>query len=253
MNTIWINALLSTLIVSLISFVGIFILFFKTGRLQQVLTELICFSIGAMLGNAFFHLIPESYFHIGSAELTSWLILVGFLVFFIVEHFLHAHHDTSNLQESPIKPFGYLSLYANSIHNLTDGILIGAAWMFNNDVGLATTFAVIFHEIPHEIGDFGILIRAGFTNKKAIWLNFLVACTAIVGTLITLWIGKSVEHLSTYILPIAAGGFIYLAAANLLPEVLKESTKKNLWIHLLFILLGLFLMYFFSVHGGHQH
>ncbi len=262
-NNIVLYALLSTLVVSLLSFIGAFLFFIKPKTLHHILPLLICFSIGALLGNAFFHLIPESYFHIPSAHLTSWLILAGFLLFFIIDQILHNHAGShtytvphtihTDSHANRIRPYGYLSLYADGIHNFTDGILIGAAWMFTPELGLATTLAVIMHEIPQEVSDIGILIRAGFTRRKALFFNFIIACTAILGTAVTLWVGHRIGHFSTYILPVAAGGFIYLAVGSLLPEILKETTKRGLWLHLAVILSGLGLMYYLSLHSGHHH
>jgi len=253
MDKVWLYALVSTLIVSLISLIGVFLLSFKTKQLHRILILLVCFSIGALLGNTFFDLLPEAYIHIPNAKITGWLILGGFLVFFVLEQFLHIYMHKRKDGIETIKTYGYLSLYADSIHNFTDGVLIGAAWMFTPEIGFATTLAIVLHEIPQEISDFGVLLQAGFSKRKALLNNFYVACTAVLGTIITLWIGEKVEQLSIYILPIAAGGFIYLACSSLLPEILKETTKKNFWIHLLFILSGLALMYYFSTHGGHQH
>lgn len=253
MEMTWLYALVSTLIVSLISLTGVFLLSFKTQQLHRVLILLVCFSIGAMLGNSFFELLPESFLHNPDTTLTGWLVMAGFLVFFILEQFLHVHQHTNFDQQKSVKTYGYLSLYADSIHNITDGILIGAAWMFTPEIGIATTAAILLHEIPQEISDFGILLQAGFSKRKALLFNFYAACTAILGTVVTLLVGEKVEHLSIYILPVAAGGFIYLAAASLLPEILKETNKRNFLVHLSFILLGLVFMYLFSIHGGHQH
>ncbi|MFV0472319.1 MAG: ZIP family metal transporter [Paludibacteraceae bacterium] len=252
MDNIWLYALISTIVVSATSLVGIFLLSFKAKQLDRILIVLISFSAGAMLGNAFFHLLPESYENI-KATFTSWLAIGGFLLFFVMERLLHIHISATKSDAKSIKSFGYISLYADSLHNFTDGILIGAAWMFNAEVGLATTIAVILHEIPQEIGDFSILIRAGFSRGKALKFNFLSASTAILGTMLTLWAGKSVSHFSEYILPVAAGGFIFLATNSLLPEIVRETNKKNYWLHLLFILLGLALMYYFSLQGEHVH
>ncbi|MGC3977217.1 MAG: ZIP family metal transporter [Paludibacteraceae bacterium] len=228
MDEIWLYALISTLIVSGISLVGVFLLSLKTGSLNKLLVILMCFSAGAMLGNSLFHLLPESYAHLHPAHLTAWLTIAGFFVFFVMEKLLHSYSFKDKTHSQKVKSYGYLSLYADSLHNFTDGILIGAAWMVNYEVGIATTVAVVLHEIPQEIGDFGILIRAGFSRGKAIWFNFLAACTAILGTILTLWAGKSVEHFSDYVLPVAAGGFIYLATNGLFPEIFKENNEKEL-------------------------
>lgn len=252
MSSTWIFALLSTLIVSLISFSGVFMLSLKEDKLRKILIYLICFAVGALLGNTFFHLLPEAYFHIPNANLAAWICIGGFLSFFLIDQSLHTHTKSKDKKDE-IKSYGYLSLYTDGLHNFTDGILIGAAWLFTPELGLATTIAIVLHEIPQEISDFGILLRAGFSRKRALMYNFIAACTAILGTLLTLMLGEHIQHLSVYILPIAAGGFIYLAAVSLLPEVLKEASKKNLIFHLFVILIGVVLMYYFSLHGGHSH
>ncbi len=253
MDKIWLYALVSTFVVSAISLIGVSLFALKSDKLQKILLLLVSFSVGALLGNSFFHLIPESYFHIENAKMTSWLILGGFMLFFIIEQLLHTHQTDHLTDSTKVKPYGYLSLYADGIHNFTDGILIGAAWMFSPELGLATTITVILHEIPQEISDFGILLKAGFSKKKAILYNFIVATTAILGTILALWLGHEVEHFSIYVLPVAAGGFVYLASTSLLPEVLR-NTKKGNWIYYsFFVLMGLGLMYYFSLSGGHQH
>lgn len=254
MDKVWIYALLSTLVVSAISLIGVVFFAVKSNYLQKILLLPICFSVGALLGNSFFHLIPESYSHIESAHTTSWLIVGGFMLFFLLEQLLHTHQSAPDSHHTARpKPYGYLSLYADGIHNFTDGILIGAAWMFSSEMGVATTMAVILHEIPQEVSDFGILLKAGFSKRRALLYNFLASSTAILGTLVALWLGSRVERFSMYILPLAAGGFLYLAVASLLPEVLRQTTKRNWLLHILFILLGVALMYYFSLHGGHQH
>jgi zinc and cadmium transporter len=252
MNTIWINALLSTLLVSLISITGIFFLVFKSNRLQNTVFILVSLAVGALLGNTFFHLIPESFESIDNEMLVAFLILAGILVFFIMEKFLHWHHshDVEHMEHHP-KSYGYISLFADGIHNFTDGILIAAGWMAGPEIGIATTLAVVIHEIPQEISDFGILLNAGFTARKALWLNFYAALTAILGTAITLIIGTSVESLSRWVLPIAAGGFIYLAGTDLMPELNKELSWRKSLIQLMMIIAGLLLMYLVS--GGHEH
>lgn len=242
-------AILSALFVSALSLIGIFILYFKSDKLDSILNLLIYFAIGTLLGNAFFQLIPEAFFHMGSASITSWLILGGFFMFFIMEQLLHISHK----KKKTIKPYGYLSLYADGIHNFVDGILIGATWMFSPELGIATTLGIILHEIPQEISDFGILLRAGFNKRKALLFNFISACTAILGTAIALWIGTQVSLFSIYMLPIAAGGFIYLATCCLIPEVIRNVTKKNLVLNIIFILLGLTFIYCIGLQNGHIH
>lgn len=245
-------ALISTLVVSLTAFIGILLLLLKTNYIQKILNVLVAFSVGTLMGNAFFHLIPESYFHISSPHTVSWSIIVGFLIFFVLEQLIHTL-SAHTVKEEQKATYGYLSLYADGIHNFMDGMLIGAAWMFSPELGWVTTITVLFHEIPQEISDFGILIKAGFTKRKALLFNFLAALTAILGTLLSIWLGNTTQAFSTHILPIIAGGFIYLSATSLLPELLKETNKKRIVIYLLSMLLGLGMMFYFSIMGGHQH
>ena len=252
MTNVWINAIVSTLVVSLISITGIFFLALKTDKLQKIVFVLVSIAVGALLGNVFFHLIPESFETIENKGLIDILALTGILSFFIMEKFLHWHHghDVGHLDHHP-KSYGYISLMADGLHNFTDGILIAAGWMAGPEIGIATTITVVLHEIPQEISDFGILIHAGFTAKKALWLNFYAALAAVLGTVITLMIGTKVESLSHWVLPVAAGGFIYLAGTDLMPELNKDRSSRNSLIQLMMIIAGLALMYFFS--GGHSH
>jgi len=252
MNSIWINSIISTVAVSLISIIGIFFLVLKTNKLQNIVFILVSIAVGALLGNTFFHLIPESFETIENKGEIAILILTGILAFFVMEKFLHWHHghDVEHIDQHP-KSYGYISLFADGLHNFTDGILIAAGWMAGPEIGLATTMSVVIHEIPQEISDFGILIKAGFTSGRALWLNFYAALTAVLGTVITLLIGTRIESLSVWILPVAAGGFIYLAGTDLMPELNKDRSMRNSLIQLLMIITGLALMYLVS--GGHEH
>ena len=252
MDKTWLLALLCAVGVSVISFAGVFLLSVKRQALNKVLLLLVSFAVGALLGNSFFHLLPEAYFHLPSVSHTAWICIAGFLVFFVIEQFLHVHSHGKG-EGGQVKNYGYLSLYADGIHNFTDGILIAVAWMSSPEMGMATTIAIVLHEIPQEISDFGVLLKAGFTRKKALLYNFYSACTAVLGTVLTLWAGEQIDHWSVYVLPFAAGGFIYLGAASLLPEILKETNKRNYWLYMLCILLGVFVMYYFSATGGHSH
>lgn len=252
MDKTWLFALLSTVFVSLLSFIGVFLLSFQQDKLKKILILLMCFAVGVLLGNSFFHLLPESYFHIHETSYVAWACIGGFLIFFFIEQILHirTHQNKGNTN---IKSYGYLNLYADGVHNFVDGILIAVTWLYTPELGIATTLTIILHEIPQEISDFGVLLQAGFSRKKALLYNFISACSAILGTVVTLLIGEKIEHFSTYLLPFAAGGFIYLAASSLLPEIVKLSNKRNYWLYIICIVLGILLMYFFSATGGHSH
>lgn len=258
MSEIWIYAIASTLFISLLSFSGVVFLAFQPKVLKQILFVLISFAVGALFGNAFFLLVPESFYHIPNDKLTGILVISGLLFMFILEKFIHWRHNHSiddtieNHSEKPA-PLGYISLVTDGLHNFTDGVLIAAAWMVSPEIGAATTVTVMLHEIPQEISDFGVLIHAGFSRKKALLLNFLSACMAVLGGITMLVVGHFTEVATFYILPVAAGGFIYLAGTDLLPELHREkSTKKNL-IQFAAIIAGLVLMFFISANHSHGH
>ncbi len=252
MIPVWLYALASTLLVSLVSLTGIAFLLLKPEKLRNTVFILVSLAVGALLGNVFFHLVPESYESISGEKNVALLITGGILLFFVMEKFLHWHHghDVDQLEEHP-RSFGYVSLLADGLHNFTDGILIAAGWMAGPETGIATTLTVLIHEIPQEISDFGILVHAGFSWKKALLLNFYVALTAILGTGVTLLAGSALHGLQNYILPLAAGGFIYLAATDLIPELHKERSLRKSALQLVMILAGLLLIALAG--GGHSH
>lgn len=255
MNYNYIYAIVSVLIVSLVSFVGIAFLSIKTEKLNKWVHNIVSFAVGAILGNAFLHLLPEAYNFPTSATFTSFLIFGGILIMFLMEKVFHwdHNHDLHDHTHSNIKSFGYVSLVTDAIHNLSDGLLIGAAWLINAEVGLAVTLAIVIHEIPQEISDFSILLHAGFSRKKALLVNFLSACSAIVGTIIALFLGSKSEAATYVILPLAAGGFIYLAGSDLIPELQKTNSTKSTFQQVLLIISGFLLIYFTTSSHGHAH
>ena len=222
MAIIYVYAFTSVIVVSLVSFVGIFMLSLQEEKLRKYIFIFISLAVGALLGDAFIHLIPESFEKSENTALTSISIILGILIFFILEKFLHWHHHGNDTEEDHIHPVGKLVLFSDGIHNFIDGIIIGASFLISVPVGLATTLAVILHEIPQEIGDFAVLLHAGYTKMRALWLNFLSALLSIVGVLFVLVLGKE-QSVILSILPIAAGGFIYIAVADLIPELQKTK------------------------------
>jgi len=203
---------------------------------------LVSLSAGTMLGGAFIHILPEAI-EKGDNKLFIWLlVLFGIIIFFVLEkiiHWRHCHIETSIHHPHPM---GIMNLIGDGLHNFIDGLVIGSSYLISFELGLATTVAIISHEIPQEIGDFGVLIYAGYTKNKALLYNFLSATIAIAGTIIALLIGNILEDLSIYILPIAAGSFIYVAVADLIPELKKESKAIGSIIQLICILIGIALM-----------
>ena len=232
--------LLATFIVSLISFVGVITLALKDKILNKILLILIGLSAGALMGGAFLHLLPESVENSKGLDVYL-LVLVGFILFFLIEKVLHWRHCHKG--ECDVHTFRYMNLIGDSIHNFIDGLIMAASFVLSIPLGITTTIAIATHEIPQEIGDFGVLIYGGFSKKKAILLNFLIALTAVLGGIIGYFISNQIENIVIYILPFAAGGFIYIAATDLVPEIRKELDMKKYMVTLFVFICGILLMW----------
>ena len=234
----WILA--STFLVSLISLVGIFTLAIKDNLLHKILFCLIGFSAGALIGSAFLHILPECLENNKSTTVFSYLIL-GIIIFFIMERFLHWRHCH---EEGVCKThaFTYLTLVGDGFHNFIDGMVIAASFVVSFQLGAVTTLAIILHEIPQELSDFAILVYGGFTKKKALLFNFASALTAMVGALAGYFINDYIQGFSNFILPLTAGGFIYIATSDLIPELHKENDLKRSMAAFSAFLLGIIFM-----------
>ncbi len=239
MTIIYLYTFASVIIISLISFVGIFTLSLKEEILRKYIFIFISIAVGALLGDALIHLIPEALENSTNTTLTSILVIVGILFFFVLEKFLHWHHHG---EDNHIHPVGKLVLFSDGIHNFMDGIIIGASFLLSVPVGIATSLAVILHEIPQEIGDFAVLLHSGYTKKRALWLNFLSALTAVAGAGTLFIIGGVAELSSSWFLPVAAGGFIYIAVADLIPELHKTKEVSYSVLQILAVMAGVFAM-----------
>jgi zinc and cadmium transporter len=198
---------------------------------------MISFSAGGLFGDAFLHLLPEIVELHGFSLTISLSLLLGIIFSFVVEkiiHWRHCHHPTT---EDHPHPFAKMNLVGDTVHNFIDGIIIAGSYLVSIPVGIATTIAVVFHEIPQEIGDFGVLLYGGYTKNKALFVNFLTALAAILGAVIALVLSSSVEQLAMFIVPFAAGNFIYIAGADLIPEIHKEvELSKSIMQGITFIL-----------------
>ncbi len=234
-------ALISVLIISLISFVGALTLVLKRELLNRSIFILVSLAVGALLGDVFVHIIPEAYESMSDTRLISFLIIGGILTFFILEKVLHWHHHTFEHAEDHEHPIGKMVLLGDSVHNFIDGLLIASSYMISVEVGVATTVAVILHEIPQEIGNFGVLMHAGYKTGKALWYNFLSALTSIIGAVVALVFGSMTEMFALWLLPVTAGGFIYIALSDLIPELHKDRTEQGL-VQVVAIIVGVFSM-----------
>ena len=242
MVSIWFYTLVSVFIVSLISFVGILTLSIKAKKLQTILIYFIAFSAGALFGDAFIHLLPEIVEEHGFTLMISLLILIGIVIFFFIEKIILWNHCHIPISDNHAHPFAIMNLVGDGVHNFLDGLIIGASYLINIPIGLATTIAVALHEIPQEIGDFGVLIHGGFTKGKALLLNFVTALTAVLGAVVALIASNYIENIELYLIPIAVGGFIYIAGSDLIPELHKEFETKKAILQILAFILGIAVM-----------
>lgn len=239
--------ILAAFLVSMGSLIGIFTLSLKTERLSKILLLFVSLSAGAFLGGAFFHLLPEASIYF-EPELLFSLVLAAFIVFFLIEKILHWRHCHQG-GSCDIHTFGYMNLIGDSIHNLIDGFILAAAFLTSVPLGIVTMIAIALHEIPQEISDFGVLLYAGFSKKKALVLNFLVALMVVVGSVVGYFLSFITESFVPFLLPVAAGGFLYIAASDLMPEIRKESNLKKSMVSFGVFLLGVLIMFSLTLLG----
>lgn len=220
---VWLYSLVSVILVSLISLVGVLTFSLKEDYLKKILLYLVSFSAGGLFGDVFIHLIPEVTEDFGFGIYGSLFILIGITFTFIIEKFLQWRHCHIPTAHDHLHSFAYMNLFGDAIHNFIDGLIIGGSYFVNISLGVATTLVVIFHEIPQEIGDFGVLIYGGFNKSRALFFNFLTALTAILGVIISLTLCSLLQDMNQYILLFSAGNFIYIAGSDLIPELRKEE------------------------------
>lgn len=235
-----------TFLVSLVSFVGVFTLSLKEKILEKVLFYLIALSIGGLMGGAFLHLLPEAAEKFDNGDVFLYT-LAGFFLFFIIEKVIHWRHCHEG--HCPIHTFAYMNLIGDGIHNFIDGLIMAAAFIASPGLGVASTFAIFLHEIPQEIGDFGVLVYGGFSRKKALIFNFLTALTAILGGVLGFYLFSFIDVASKFLLAFAAGGFLYIAATDLIPEIRKENNVKKSFLNFGIIFFGVLIMYFLKLLG----
>lgn len=219
----------ATLIDSFVGLVGVFSLFTSEATLKKTIKTLVAFSAGALLGGAFFHLLSEAIEKMPVLQVFS-ITLVGFLAFFILEEYLHWHQ----CEECDIHPYSYLIIIGDSVHNLLDGLVIAGTFMVSIHLGVITTILLIAHEVPQELGVFSILVSGGFNKSKALLYSFLAQCTCILGGICGYLFFSRMEIFSLFIIPFTAGGFIYIAAADLIPGMHKtegfEKITSFIWL-----------------------
>ena len=265
----WAAALLSVLLLSLVSLAGVFTLSLGRARLERVIFLLVAFAVGAMLGGALLHLIPESYETLGGGPRTGALVLSGVLAFFVLEKFLHWRHQHGAPEElegatghshglaahshgghshgahgESEAPFALINLVGTVAHNAIDGAIVAAAYLVSIQTGVVTTLAVMLHEIPQEIGNFGVLVYGGYSPRKALLYNFGAGLVGVASAALVLAIGGQVQELADWLLPITAGAFLYIAGSDLIPELNRRHSypAHKAISQLLMMLLGVAVM-----------
>src|SRR3989344_1556427 len=226
MDTIAVYTITSVIAISMISFLGAVALAVHSSFGKSALHFMVSFAAGALLGDVFIHLLPELAEEGVFDFKISLIILASIIGFFVLEKFLHLHHHHGETQESehPHHPVAYLNLIGDGLHNLIDGMIIAGAYLIDIKLGLATTVAVILHEIPQEVGDFGVLIYGGLGRNRALFYNFLSALMAIFGVIIALTFGNT-ENFADILVAIGIGSFLYISVADLIPEIHKSKTN----------------------------
>jgi Predicted divalent heavy-metal cations transporter len=240
---------------------GAFLLLPEQHR-QQVLPHGISFAIGALLTGAFCGLIPHAFEDVAADEIPmlSSTILAGILLFFILEKLLvwrhcHSHaceahgedshddqHDHKTHNDHGRRVAGMFIILGDSIHNFVDGVLIGAAFLTDVQLGIVTSLAVAAHEIPQEVGDFAILLHSGYTRVKALLYNVLASLATVIGGMLAYFSLGDLHHILPYFLTLAASSFIYIAVADLIPSLHHKTDLKTSLQQISFILAGVLLI-----------
>lgn len=233
----WIFA--ATILDGLLGLVGIFSLWMSKKNLEKILFALVAFSAGALLSGAFFHLLAEAIVPLGTTSAFVF-VFAGFILFFVIERLLHWHHCHEGVCET--HPVTYLVLFGDGIHNFIDGLVIAASFLVSIEFGAITTILIISHEVPQELGNFGVLVFGGFSRMKAVLFSFASQLTCIAGGLIGFFFAAQAGF-TVFLLPFAAGGFIYIAASDLVPELHKETDTKKLVASFAFFIIGIVFLY----------
>lgn len=228
-------AIISGAIISLVSFAGLVLLFLKKGLQQKLLLSLVGLSAGILTGAAFFHILPEVIGRLDAIRLFVY-VSFGIITFFVLERFLFWHHCHDEHGDCEVHSFTYMSLVGGGFHVLIDGIVIGTAFSVNTQLGFVTLFVIVSHQFPQELGDFATLVHGGFSKGKAFFYNFLSSLTGIIGAIIGVLFAAKIGSFTNVLLPFAAGGFLYIAMSDLIPQLHNErNISKSIFNILLFV------------------
>lgn len=226
-SSVWGGTLVAVLAVSLISLVGVLGLVAREAFLRRVLPFLVSFAVGALLGDALFHILPELAEEGGLTTGISTAVVASIVFFFVLEKFIHLHHQLDSPAHGHIHPVALNNLLGDGIHNFVDGAIVAGAFLVDARLGIATTAAVALHEIPQEVGDLGVLVHAGLTPRRAVVFNLASALTAVLGAVLTLALEGAFGGLERPLLAMSAGAFIYIAGADLIPELHRATDVRT--------------------------
>jgi zinc and cadmium transporter len=223
-------ALAAGMAVSAVAFSGAFVLWLSPARVERLVPGLVALAVGVLLGDAFIHLIPDALARRGDAGEVCLAVLGGLFLFFVLEKLVrwrHDHHPATGTTAGTIQPLARMNLIGDAVHNFIDGILIAGSFWIDPWIGATTTLAIIVHEIPQEIGDVGALIHGGYRPAQAIRYNVYCSLTVLAGIGATWLLGRYAADSLTLLLPIAAGGFIYIAASDFIPALHERNAGPH--------------------------
>lgn len=240
------GTLAGALVVVLVAMLSIFVFYIPDKALARWMPRLIAVAVGVLLGDAFLHLLPDALDSGASASMVFMATLGGILCFYLIETLLHWKHDHSvvskGLQESTPAAFARMNLLGDGIHNFVDGILIAGSFLTDPMLGVATTIAIVAHEIPQEISDIAILLHGGYSKRRAVFLNMLCATACVAGAIATLLLSQLMELSLGALLAFTAGGFIYIATTDLMPLLRQAGAKLSLPVHVFATVIGVLSM-----------
>lgn len=245
----FLNIFIASIIGSFVALIGGLLLLWKEKYMQKISLIFVSFATGSLLGAAFFDLLPEALDKSENTVFIFSFVIAGILMLFLLEKFLKWYH-CHNKGVCEYHTFSSAMLFGDAIHNFIDGIVIAFSFGLGANIGIATTLAVFFHEIPQEMGDFGVLLHARWEKKKIILVNFATALTTILGGILGYIALPFLSSFLPYLVSFAAGTFIYIAVSDLMPELRHESKPKE-FIHFFIIILG--IMTIFSIGLFFEH
>lgn len=235
---LWILA--SGILMSAIALVGTVTLVLREATLQRILLPLVALSAGSLIGGAFFHMLPTAYTTIGDPIRVGLLVVAGFAAFLVLEQALHWHH-CHRARADCRKPLSYLILIGDGLHNFLGGLAVAGTFLIDIRLGIVTWLAAAAHEIPQELGDFGVLVHSGWSKPRALLFNVLSALAFLVGSLVAYAASFTIDVV--WLVPFAAGNFLYIGASDLVPEIRGHPSAAENLLHFAAFAAGLALLY----------